>query len=161
MEHHYFLCNDLNELEHAQQELFDAGLTDHQVHVLSDDDAGVSQHHMHGMNAFSKTDIIRSTVRGALIGVIFSGMALLVPFLFGLIGDIGWTPFIFLAIIALGFSTWEGSLWGIQEFNTRFLRFENQIHDGKHLMVIDHSDSQNNAVDVMANHHPRLRPAQL
>ncbi|NRB38326.1 MAG: hypothetical protein HRU20_07630 [Pseudomonadales bacterium] len=161
MERQYFISNDLDELEDAQQELLKSGLNDEQVHVLSDDEAGVDEHHMHGVNAFSKTDIIQSTIRGALIGVVFSAMSLLVPYMFGLIGDIGWTPFLFLAIIALGFSTWEGGLWGIQEFNTRFSRFESQIHDGKHLMIIDIDDNQRNAVNVMASHHPKLMPTHL
>ena len=161
MKRRYFICDDLDELEDAQNELFEAGVQDHQVHVLSDDEKGLHEHHMHGVNAFSKTDIIQSTLRGATIGVCFSALALLIPYMMGLIADIGWTPFFLLAIIALGFSTWEGSLWGIQEFNAQFRKLEAQIHHGQHLMIIDIHEKQQNAVNRMASHHPQLTPTEL
>jgi hypothetical protein len=36
-------------------------------------------------------------------------------------------PFIFLAIIALGFSTWEGGFYGIQSPNFHFSKFEDVL----------------------------------
>lgn len=161
MQRQYFLCRDLNELEEIHDELLRAGFADEQVHVLSDDEDGVSRHHMQGVNSFSRTDIIRSTLRGALIGVIFSAAALLVPFMLGLISDIGWTPFIFLAIIAFGFSIWEGGLWGVQEFNSRFSKVESSIHNGQHLMIIDFNEQQKSTLNLMLGQHPRLTPAPI
>ena len=161
MKRQYFICDDLDELEVAQNELFDAGVLDHQVHILSDDEKGLHEHHMHGVNAFSKTDIIQSTLRGAIIGIGLSALTLLIPYMLGLITDIGWTPFLLLAILALAFSTWEGSLWGIQEFNSQFKKLEAQIHHGQHLMIVDINDKQQNIINLMAGHHPKLTPTEL
>lgn len=157
MERKYFLCSNLDELEQAQNELVDSGFSDNQLHVLSNDDAGVEQHHMHGVNCFSKTDIVLSTVRGAIIGVAASALALILPYFFGMTNDIGWTPFIFLAIIALGFSTWEGGLWGIQELNTHYKRFEKALEKGRHVMIIDYSAHQYNALQEVVDHHPKMK----
>lgn len=150
----YFICNDLDELEDAQNELMQAGLKNHQVHVLSDDKCGITEHHLRGINDFSKTDIIRSTLNGTIIGLFLSTASLFIPYIFGLTTSIGWPPFIFIAAAALFFSTWEGGLWGIQEINNCFNRFEHQIHSGKHLMIIDGSNKQTYCINAMAEHHP-------
>ena len=49
----------------------------------------------------------------------------------------GWTPFIFLAVVLLGFCTWEGGLIGIQDPNHNFTRFEQALKDGKHVFFVD------------------------
>ena len=49
----------------------------------------------------------------------------------------GWIPFIFLAVVLLGFCTWEGGLIGIQDPNHNFTRFEQALKDGKHIFFVD------------------------
>jgi hypothetical protein len=159
MERKYYLCNNLDELELAQNELVKSGFKDQQLHVLSDDDAAVVQHHLHEVNCFSKTDIVNSTVRGALIGIGLSALALLLPYLFGMTQDIGWTPFILMAIIALGFSTWEGGLWGIQEMNANFKNFEYDLHRGMHVLIVDCTTQQRLALQKVVQQHPAMKPA--
>ncbi len=159
MERNYYLCNNLDELELAQEELLRSGFNDQQLHVLSEDAAAVLQHHLHEVNCFSKTDIVNSTIRGALIGIGLSALALLLPYLFGMTQDIGWTPFVFMAIIALGFSTWEGGLWGIQEINSSFKNFEQDLRRGMHILIVDSTAHQRLSLQKVVQQHPAMKPA--
>lgn len=159
MDRYYLICNDLNELESTQDELIKCGFNHQQLHVLSNDDAGIHQHRLHAVNCFSKTDIVYSTVRGAIIGMCFALFFLMMPNVLGLSGDLSWTPFIFLAIIALGFSTWEGGLWGIQEINHHFKAFESAVKNGQHVLIVDYANVQEATLQTVVKHHPTLQAA--
>lgn len=159
MDRKFYICNDLDELEMAQQELLENGFDDKQLHVLSNDDAAVKEHHLHEVDSFSKTDIVHSTLRGAVIGVFVSALALLLPYLFGMTADIGWTPFVFMAIIALGFATWEGGLWGIQELNSHYKAFKPTLDRGEHVLIVDYASNQQQALQRVASHHPLMQAA--
>jgi hypothetical protein len=67
-----------------------------------------------------------------------------------------WVPFIFLAIVLLGFSAWLGGLYGIQEPHRDFKRFETQLQAGKHVFVVDVDANQEGALDTVTKAHPRL-----
>ena len=68
-----------------------------------------------------------------------------------------WMPFIFLAIVVLGFCTWEGGLWGIQEPNHQFKRFQRELDDGKHILFVDIEQSQQQTVQSVLRDHPGLQ----
>ena len=62
MERHYYLSDDLDDLEAIETELEDAGISTPQIHVLSENDADVETHHLHEVDSFSKSDIAHPTV---------------------------------------------------------------------------------------------------
>jgi hypothetical protein len=161
MKHKYYLTNNLDELEHVHDELMQSGLKDEQIHVLSDDEQALPKHHLQSVNEFAKTDIVRSTLRGAAIGVLLSSIVLLVPLIFNLTTPIGMLPFVFAALVVLGFSTWEGGLWGIQMPNTRFEGLFEKIHNGEHLLIVDYDESQEDALAKTESAHPMLQPVTI
>ena len=71
----------------------------------------------------------------------------------------GWTPFLFLAAVPLGFSVWEGSLFGLQRPNAAFRRFAERLHEGKHLFFVDVSPAQEPILNRTLAQHPRLELA--
>jgi len=159
MDRQFLISNNLDDLEATQDELVQRGFDERQLHVLSNDDAGVELHHLHAVDSFSKTDIVHSTIRGALIGSCLAAFALSIPSVIGVDSDLGWTPFIFTAIIALGFSAWEGGLWGIQEMNHKFKAFEGVLNSGQHILIVDYADFQKDTLKQVVNHHPSLQAA--
>lgn len=159
MKRYYFIDDDLDDLEMVERELEARGVDTPQIHVLSQDDSGVQQHHLNEVHSLLRKDIIWSGEKGALIGVIVAALAILVAWLSGLPQTIGWTPFIFLSIILLGFFTWEGGLFGIQVPNSRFRRFENALKNGKHVFFVDVDPEQEPVLKQILAEHPRLRPA--
>ena len=94
---HYFISDDLDDLEALEEQLEEAGVDTPQIHVLSLDDQNVEGHiHLHEVNSFMKKDIVRSSLIGAAVGLLLSLSILAVS---GWLGwtetKAGWIPFIF------------------------------------------------------------------
>lgn len=155
---HYFISDNLDDLEVLEEELEEAGVTTPQIHVLSNDDTGLANHrHLHEVLSFMKKDLIRSLMIGAVVGVVLSSLIIVAAWFFGLPEKtVGWVPFIFLAIIALGFSTWEGGLFGIQVPNTQFQRFEQALNEDKHVFFVDLDPDQEPILERALRDHPTL-----
>jgi hypothetical protein len=61
MERHYYLSDDLDDLEAVENELEAAGISTPQIHVLSENDSEVENHHLHEVDSFTKSDVVHST----------------------------------------------------------------------------------------------------
>ncbi len=159
MKRHFYVSYDLDDLEQIEQELESAGVTTPQIHVLSEDDASVENHHLHQVEAVLKKDVVRGTELGAVAGVIGAGIVLLVAWGLGLAEQTTWVPWVFLAIIVLGFCTWEGGLIGIQEPHVDFRRFQDQLHSGHHILFVDVDPEQEATLQGVVSRHPKLEDA--
>jgi hypothetical protein len=159
MKRHYFISTDLNDLKTVEQDLERAGVSTPQIHVLSEDDTGVETHRLHEVEAILKKDIIRGTGLGATIGVVVAAAILLTAWFTGITATYTWLPAIFLAVIVLGFCTWEGGLIGIQEPHAEFRRFQGQLRDGEHILFVDVSADQESTLQSVVHRHPKLEGA--
>lgn len=161
MKRYFFISSDLDDLEAVENELESNGIDTPQIHVLSNNDAEVELHHLHEVEAVLKKDVVRGTEIGALIGVICAAIILLFAKLSGITETVTWVPFIFLAIVALGFCTWEGGLFGIQEPHKQFRRFQKILAEGKHVFFVDIDPGQESALNRITDAHPRLEAAGI
>ncbi|RLA42954.1 MAG: magnesium transporter [Gammaproteobacteria bacterium] len=159
MDRYFFISDDLDDLEKVEKELEDSGISTPQIHVLSRDDASVASHHLHEVHDFMKTDVVRAALWGAAFGVLASLSVLGFAYYSDVTNTVGWLPFIFLAILILGFCTWEGSFFGFQVPNARFRRFERDLEEGRHLFFIDVTPAQLPILHGVLGHHQRLKPA--
>lgn len=159
MKRYYYINDNLDELVQVEQELEHSGISTPHIHVLSKDDAGVQNHHLHEVNTFMRQDVVRSGEFGALIGIALSLLVVGIAWFSGLSETIGWVPFVFLSVVLLGFFTWEGGLWGIQEPNSRFRRFEQALNDGQHLLLVDVDDRHEEMMRRTLAQHPSVKPA--
>ena len=158
---HYFISNSLDDLEVFEEQLEAAGVSTAQIHVLSRNDTEVDQHrHLHEVQSFMKNDIVHSTLRGAAFGIFASVLVLSVAYF------AGWTetaagsmPFIFLAVVLLGFCTWEGGFLGIQKPNHNFARFEQALSDGKHIFFVDLEPNQEAVLERVLKLHAQVELA--
>ncbi len=154
---HYYISDDLDDLEKIEQELESQGFTEPQIHVLSENDSEVEKHHLHEVEAILKQDVVHSTEIGAGVGIVIAVLILgLAKFLGWASGPVGWIPFIFLAIIVFGFCTWEGGFIGIQKPNINFERFQDALHKGKHVLFVDVDSHQVSTIEKIVKEHPRL-----
>ncbi len=158
---HYFIGNSLDELEVLEEQLEAAGIATPQIHVLSRDEAEVHQHrHLHEVESFMKTDVVHSTIRGAVVGICAAALVLAVAYFAGWTESAaGWIPFIFLAVIVLGFCTWEGGFLGIQKPNHNFIRFEKALKEGKHIFFVDLAPEQEAVLEKLLRAHPQVELA--
>ena len=154
---HYYLSNDLTDVKEVESDLLRAGFTLPQLHVLTGNDAGVQQHQLNEVESVLKKDVIRSTEMGALIGIIGAILVLACAYMFNWTATAaGWMPFIFLAIVVLGFCTWEGGFIGIQRPNAEFSRFQKTLKAGKHIFFVDALIDQQVKLNRIMNNHPNL-----
>lgn len=159
MKRHYYISDDLDDLEIIEQQLEAAGVSTPQIHVLSKDDSGVQQHHLHQVEAVLKKDVVKGTRLGAVVGAIGAVSVLLLAWITGLTETYTWVPAICLSIIVLGFCTWEGGLIGIQEPHTDFKRFQEDLRQGKHILFVDTDPDQESILQSVVTAHPKLQDA--
>lgn len=159
MKRHYFVTQDLEDLEQVETELEHAGIGAPQVHVLTDDAAGATTHHLHPVNDFMKRDVVRSAIIGAVLGLMLVVFILILVSISGLTAHTGWVPFILLCIVVMGFSTWEGGLMGIQRPNHELQRFMGSVRKGRHVLMVDVDEQQESVLAGVIANHPALRQA--
>jgi len=161
MSRHYFISTDLDDLERFEEALERAGIANPQIHCLSLDDTSVeNHHHLHEVSALMKKDLIHAGEYGVAIGVVAAVLVLGVTSYAGWHeSPAGWMPFVFLAIILLGFFTWEGGLWGVQTPNTHFKRFEEALKAGKHVFFVDLEPNQEAMLATAVTAHPTIDKA--
>ena len=159
MKRHYYISDDLDDLEVVESDLESAGVTTPQIHVLSEDDAGLDEHHLHKVEAVLKKDVVHGTELGALVGVVAAAVVLAIAYFSGLTETYTWVPAIFLAVILLGFCTWEGGLIGIQEPHVDFKRFQDDLKAGRHVLFVDVDAEQEETLRSIVDQHPKLTPA--
>lgn len=155
---HYFISDDLDDLDLLEVQLESRGVENPQIHVLSNDDTGVANHiHLHAVQSLLKNDVIHSGVIGAVAGMIAASLVLGVAYYLGLPEmNVGWTPYVFLSIVVFGFCTWEGGFIGFQKPNYHYERFESALKDGKHVFIVELDPNQEPILEELLKDHPGL-----
>ena len=158
---HYFISNSLDDLEVFEEQLEAAGVSTPQIHVLSTNDAEVQVHpHLHEVQSFMKRDVVYMAERGAVVGICAFALVLGIAYFSGWTeSPAGWMPFIFLAIVVLGFSAWVGGLIGIEKPNHKFVRFEQALKDGKHVFFVDLEARDEPILANVLKSHPKVESA--
>jgi len=158
---HYFISDDLDDLDLLEDQLEHAGIDSPRIHVLSNDSVGVANHiHLHAVQSIFTRDVVHCTVVGAIIGLLGVCLVLGVTYVLDLPDAIiGWTPYIFLSIVVLGFCTWEGGFVGMQKTNYHYKQFESALEDGKHVFIVDLDPNQESSLTIALQDHPKLLEA--
>jgi hypothetical protein len=152
---HFYICDDLDELDRLEKELEEDGVHRPQIHVLSNDDAGVETHkNLHNIESLLKYDVVHGVIVGATVGVVLSATVLLASSYLGLPESFTQLPFIFLAVIVLGFSAWWGGFHGIKKTHEGFRRFQKDLDEGKHVFIVDADSEQETILDSVVSNHP-------
>ena len=94
LKRHFFISDDLDDLERLEEELEKAGIATAQIHVLTRDDSGADRRpHLNKVVSLMKRDLVHSTIIGAVVGVCVSMLVLLVVYLAGWANSsYGWMP---------------------------------------------------------------------
>jgi hypothetical protein len=156
MKRQYFISDNLDDLALIESQLEDAGISTPQIHILSNDDAGVTLKQLNEVEAVLRKDVVHGTTVGAMIGAACAAAILLLAWTSGLTASYTWLPPFFLAVAVLGFCTWEGGLIGIQEPNVNFRRFQNELKQGKHILLVDVAAEHETALRRVTHQHGGL-----
>lgn len=157
MQRHFFASDNLRELEVLEMELEQRGVVTPQIHVLSNLDSEVGSHRVHEVSSLMRTDVIRKGLIGAMCGIVGSAAVLAVASTSGIAAQFGWIPFVFLAIVVLGFCTWEAGFLGFQLPNSRFRHFQQFLDQGQHIFFVDLRADQGPLLADVLTQHRQLR----
>lgn len=160
MKRHYFISTNLDDLDKIEQQLENRGILRPQIHVLSRDDAGVERHeHLHNIESVLKFDVVHGTMLGAIAGFALAIVSLVIAEYTGLTAVYSWAPFIFLAVILFGFSTWFGGYHGIRTPHKDLRKFESVLNQGRHVFFVDIDAEQESILHAVTDNHPALENA--
>lgn len=157
MERYFYMSDDLHDLERLEAELENEGMVRPQIHVLTDSEAQIKDCRLHEVSSLMRTDVIRKGLKGALVGALGFGVVILVAGVTGMAASFGWIPFVFLAIVVLGFCTWEAGFLGFQLPNRQFREFQRLLDEGKHVFFVDIRSGQELLLQRAVARHPRLQ----
>jgi hypothetical protein len=161
MKRFFYISDDLDDLAQIESELEASGISTPQIHVLSNNDAGVDERRLHQVQAFMKKDLVHSTMIGVVLGVITAAVVVLVSHLSGIPATVGWIPVVFLAIVAMGFVIWEAGLIGAHLPNVHFRRFEDALNAGKHIIFVETDRAQEDVLRRVLGGHATLESAGI
>jgi hypothetical protein len=157
----YYIGDDLDDLEAVERELEQNGISTPQIYILSNDDAGLETHHLNRVASFLKTDVIHAGKIGVLLGLAAATGVVTVSHFSGIAATVGWAPFIYLAVIALGFVTWEAAFIGIQQRNVHFRRFDETLQAGKHILFVETDPTEEDTLRQVLGRHATLKSAGI
>lgn len=152
----YYLSPNLDVCKKVSNDLHDIGVDDWYLHVISKDESGLTQQHIHSSNYLETLDLYRGTTVGGALGfvislVIIAAMATFEPFGPGVPG---YVYMIILAVTTL-FGIWEGGLYGIDTENQKIAPFHEQIEAGKYLVLVYTDKKQGEKISqMMGQRHP-------
>lgn len=158
MKRFYYVTDDLDDLAQVEQELEGAGIAKQQVHVISRDEAGMDRRKLHKVQDFMRRDVVRSGLMGAAAGVACASLILIAAYATDVTETIGWAPFILFALVALGFCTWEGGLFGLHRPHHELKRVESKIRKGQHVLFVDMEPQDVQVMRQVQARHAKLQP---
>ena len=146
----YYLSRTLESTRRISNDVRALGVNDSFLHVISKDEAGLQEQHIHSSNYLETLDLIRGGLIGAALGVI--------PGVLGVVLLRYFQPFgpavprvVYFAIVAVAilFGAWEGGLTGIASENRKLAQFHDDIERGWYLILIYTPKDQEAAVREM------------
>jgi hypothetical protein len=152
----YYLAPTLDSTHGISDDLHAAGVNDYFLHVVSRDEAGLKQQHIHSSNYLETLDVVRDGVIGAAVGFCVGLLGIWLIERFDPFG-IEVPTFVYLAIVAVAtlFGAWEGGLIGIGMENRKLAKFHDAIEAGKFLVLIYTLKEQEASVTrMMSERHP-------
>lgn len=154
----YYLAPNLTSTQKISDDLHDVGVKDFYLHVISRDESGLKQQHIHSSNYLETLDIVRDGFIGAALGFVAGliGIGLLMYFQpFGPTVQVPAYVYVILTGVATLFGAWVGGLTGIDSENNKLKRFHDDIAAGKYLILVYVRKYQEKSVlQVMAERHP-------
>lgn len=148
----YYLAPTIDSVEKISEDLHKHGVTDWRFHVLSKDEAGLYTHHLHTANAFQKTDLVRFMERGLMVGL---GVGLLFALPTVYLERFTLEAWFAVCLFCVLFGTWAGGIGGISQDHYKTRRFQSDIDEGKHLIMVDVSKDDLSVIQqLMMQHHP-------
>jgi len=133
----YYLAPTIKSTHEISDDLHGVGIKDFYIHVISKDESGLRQHHIHSSNYLETLDVIRVGFLGAAFGFFVGLICIEAMRYFQPFGpDVPEFVYLIVAGLATLFGAWEGGLIGVGVENKKLARFHDDVEAGKYLILI-------------------------
>ena len=154
----YYLAPTLKSTHDISEDLHEVGINDYFLHVVSRDESGLRQQHIHSSNYLETLDLIRDGMIGAIVGFLAGLLGVWALQYFEPFGPNVHVPaFVYYLIVAVAtlFGAWEGGLIGVASENKKLARFHDDLEAGKYLVLIYALKTKEDTVRaMMRERHP-------
>jgi hypothetical protein len=150
----YWLLPGLASARRAMDELLLARIEEGHIHFVAAD--GTDMSGLHAANVFQTSDLIPAAQSGLVIGGAVGALAGVAAALYPIVGDSPqWGVVGVLAIAGGVFGAWASSMLGSSAPNRRLRRFQDDIAQGRILLMVDVPRSRLEDVeDMLERRHP-------
>lgn len=152
----YYLSPNLHMSEKVSEDLHAIGVDDWYLHVISKNESGLAQKHIHSSNYFETLDLLRGGTIGAGIGFLVAVFMIVVLAYFQPFGpNVPTIAYVLILLVITFFGMWEGGLFGIDKENKKLEKFHDDIEVGKYLVLIYAVSKKEDSIKhMMAERHP-------
>lgn len=138
MKQHYYLTDDIDSVEKISKDLHGLDITDEHIHIVGGDIDVIEARHLHVARAIDETDIVRSSERGALLGVVLGTLFVMIGSMFRPFGiELSGPSLVMITVLIVGICTYWGGVFGVYFDNYRIAAFHKAVQQGKFLMMVD------------------------
>jgi len=155
----YYLSPNLDISAKVSDDLHEEGLEDFYLHVISKDEAGLVQKHIHSSNYLETLDLFRGTTVGGVIGFTVALLASIYAYKAQIFGqEIPNLMYIIFILFVTLFGIWEGGLYGVDSENQKIKPFHDEIENGKYLVLVYAEKEQEESIrNMMERKHPESK----
>jgi hypothetical protein len=154
----YYLVPTLTDTQQVSDDLHQVGIDDFYIHIVSTNESGLIQHHLHSSNYIETRDFVRLGFLGAATGICLGVLGCALMWRFQPFGP-DLQPFVYAIMVmaAALFGAWEGGLIGIGSENKKLTRFHDDIVAGRYLILLYVRKAQEETVQkMMVAQHPEV-----
>lgn len=148
----YYVADDVLTCDRVSRTLLGEGISDWHFHVLSRDEAGLYQHHIHSATTYQQLDVIHTGERWGFVG---AGVGLAVGLLAWATQLLPWGVDAFsvflMSVVGGLFGAWQGGLVGLTRENYKIAPFHDDIEAGRYLIMVDVDDETRSRVRAIMN----------
>ncbi len=161
METIYYLAPTLDSTHTISDDLHAIGVKDWYIHIVSNDEAGLTKQNLHSSNYIETLDFIGMGLMGAFCGFLLGMIVASVMAHFEVFGpDVPGFAYLFFVVFTTLFGAWGGGFLGVQSENKKLAPFHDAIEAGQYLFLIYAPKEEEARINaMMRERHPESEHA--
>lgn len=150
----FYTTDNLNEAKTISDEIHDIGIDDHHFYVVSRDEQGLNQNHLHGAKTVDQAHVLDTKTRANYFGVVAMALVIVGMLMAFELTLVNLAIMIVAGVITYGFIKFASSTIG-NSFDDYFKGvLDDHLDNGEAVVVIDVNHNQAKSVAECFKKHP-------